>query len=154
MTALADLTDEEFRDELDAHMFGAGFEPFLEHDIVDRTRDVLTDITVVVEQQLIAHGDKPESADWARKAKGFQRQVVRRLVSAKSVIRARNRAETASVAAIEKKWADFAYDLAVELEDSDAGHFLDEIMLNDITARQWLDAREAQQAAKAEKVAV
>ncbi len=135
MTYLAELNDQEFRDEIAELMFDKVlWVGILEPEIIDRSRTALTAILIDVEQQLFNGGDRDEV--WKHRTQNFKFQVVRRLARVKDVIRERDRANEAKIEA----WKEFALDLADALLDSDMEVLLDSVSHEGRTARQWLEA--------------
>lgn len=146
---LDDLPDQEFSDEVRYAIWSdVRWAVFEEPEIVDRTFETLAKFKASVERQLGTH-DLKENPDWARRARRFLTQVMVRYAQTKRRIRNLNREETAEMAAFEKKWSTFAFDLAEALEGSNAEHLLDQIQLrNELPAREWLRLRRAQRQGK------
>ena len=150
MSILADLDDDEFRDELREMLWDDESWPAFEgDDVAERAREVLSELRTSIQGQLIAYrgaGDR----DWEKRAGRYVKQVELRLGQVRRAIKERNRDATASAVAFEQKWAKLAFALASELERSDRSFALDGITLDgELTVREWLPLRRAQQAKKA-----
>lgn len=149
---LENLTDEEFASELRASIWRDDlWNDFMEPHIIDRTEEALTLLHTSITGQ-ISHYKFERSREWLGRARHFATQAGARKAQVKKVIRNLNRAETAEVASMERKWGAFAQTLATALEQSDRDHLLDAIVVRDeLTAREWLAARRMQQATKSER---
>ncbi|UDL15996.1 hypothetical protein QEH42_gp222 [Microbacterium phage Pumpernickel] len=149
---LALFDDEEYVAEL---IFSARddelWEPFLDDDLIDRTQELSRRaIRELMEEQTITVGSERQELTLTRLALADRLSVVNKTIAD------RNRARTATVEAMEKKWANFAFELAEVLEGTvfspNEKHPLDVIMKSDdLTARQWLNARRAQRLEKEKK---
>lgn len=120
-------------------------------DTLERAQDMREQLVALEEslnQQIIRHRD--EDPQWYRKAKGLLAQVRWRMTQTNAAIKHFNRERTATVSAMEAKWADFAEDLALALDEADS-YMLSEIKYRDMTAGEWLDKRIANREKKMEK---
>jgi len=131
------------------------WEVFAAPEHVDRTREELIELKGNIEAQINKWGN--ERPGWRPKARRLIMQIDIRLGLVKRIIADLNREESATVEAAQRKWAGFAFALAIALESTSSAHILDELELpradagETITARDWIEARRAQQVDKAWK---
>ena len=146
---LANLNDEEFSDELRESIWSDGdWIAFEGEAVVERAREVLTELRASISGQLVAYAG-PDNSDWTIRAKRFFQQVELRLGQTRRAIKEHNRERTASSEAYKRKWATLAFTLAEELGRSDRAFVLDAVEVGDgLTVADWLPMRRAQKSRK------
>ena len=129
------LNDYEFIEELSqAIHYDDWFADFLEPEVIERTRSALVDLKARINSQITKHeGDW----DWRKRAVNKVRRVDSRLARVRQ-IRAANAVDVDKAMKI---WRNFAYELIVALENSSADEMLDQIFVDSMSAREFLEAR-------------
>ena len=117
---------------------------------MDEVLVAMTNLSASVQRQL--HAKKDRDADWRDRAGHLQSCADGRIRALKQSISERNRRESATVEAAHRKYGAFAEELAMKL------YLLDPAALRDIhgpgghgSAEEWLHARRARAAERAQK---
>lgn len=152
MAALEPVALIPFDEVKAAALRDAPFNAILAEWGMDEVLVAMTNLSASLQRQLITKKDR--DADWRDRAGHLQSCADGRIRALKQSISERNRRETASVEAAQRKYGDFAEQLAVKL------YLADPAALRDIvgpggygTAEDWLHARRAKAAERAQKEA-
>ena len=138
---LEQLDDSDFSNLISKAMHQRYLWPqFLEPSIIERTRTTLIELKMeLIAQVQDSRGDA--DSDWLRRIQHKTRVIDSRLARIKSLITEQKKNESATVKHVSKKYSTLAFRLAEALQASDNSFMLDEIFLDEITAREWLIAR-------------
>lgn len=155
MSALSDLDDSDFRQAMKLAAWKEDrWVAFMDDSIVDRTQEHIRSLLAELEVQRTST-DMDDDPEWAKAVKGLQRRLNARAIQVTAKVREMNRQETATATAYERKWSDFSFALAEQIEGSPADYLLDDTFIpsGELTVREWMSVRRAQKAAKAVRAA-
>jgi hypothetical protein len=116
------------------------WQQFLEPSIIERTRTTLIELKMELIAQVQDLGEDADP-DWLRRIQHKTRVIDSRLARIKSLIAEQKKNQSATVEHVSKKYSTLAFRLAQALQASDNSFMLDEIFLDEITAREWLISR-------------
>ena len=151
MIHLEELNDVDFSELVSKAIHQRYVWPqFLESKVIERTRSALIDLktTLIAQVQTLGADADP---DWLRRVQHKTRLIDSRLSRVNSLLREQKTNRSATVEHVSRKYSTLAYELAQALSASNNSFMLDEIMLDDITARDWLFRRSEMLAAKLEE---
>ena len=134
MIPLLRVSDTEFLNELSSAIHEDDwFQEFMEPETVDRTRAAL----IGMKQSIIAQLQKYKNEDdeWRSRATSKMRSVDHRLAQLKGL----RRHAAGGEAKVRAEWSNFAFDIAKALEASNMAPMLDQIYLNTMSARDFLE---------------
>jgi hypothetical protein len=134
MIPLLRVSDTEFLTELSSAIHEDDwFKEFMEPETADRTRTAL----IGMKQSIIAQLQKYKNEDdeWRSRATSKMRAVDHRLAQLKGL----RRHVAGGEAKVRAEWSNFAFDIAMALEASNMAPMLDQIYLNTMSARDFLE---------------
>ena len=150
---LLDMDDDEFVDEL-SHRLGndKAWAPFVDDDVVERTRDALETLTASLDAQLLHHGEgSTQQGNWLGRTKGLRRWCGMRLYQVNRQLLRADGSHTQR----ERELRAFAHELCEIIEDSNLAAELVETdtPFEGLNAAQWMARRREKRAARQEKLA-
>lgn len=153
-SVLASLDDADFTDAMKHALWkDSRWAAFMDDAVVDRTYQACLDLNASLIVQLTSDSYE-ERSEWHLSVMKLRARVQARMGQAKTRVKEMNAAESATLEAIEAKWAALAETLAGVVEGSGDHRLLDVLTMpkdDSFTVREWLTARRAQQARKAKR---
>ena len=140
MEPLLRISEDEFVAELSSAIHQDDwFAEFIEADCVERTRGALVGIKQSIIAQLQKY--KEQDIEWRNRATKKMRWVDFRLAQIKGLRKSAAVGETR----LRDEWSSFAFAIASALEVSNMNPMLDQIYLNSMSARDFLEGRRRMQ---------